>query len=396
MQQPFHTEMTKKTREFSTRLVSFGREYTRGLSRRDLERMFDEDAVRAFTVLAGEAPEGQEESFQQNLKTALLQTKAFFLGLAFKLSPARRLLFTVSIVLPFFGLFLGTFQTLRFGIPIHLDFSPVWFLSSIAGLTLLLALELVDRLRVRDEIDVARELQSELLPAVAPRPPGYEIVHSYATANEIGGDYYDFLELDDSRLVVTVGDASGHGIGAGLLMAIANATLKTAIDLDSRAPKVLDLLNKTLCRTGSPRAFMTLFYSVLEPETGELEYSSAGHPFPLLRRASGEVLELGCGALPLGIRRSTLYRREKVEIEPGDVLVLYSDGLPEAVGGPRQDAFGFERLRQLVAEGGDAREVHDRIVGDFQRHLGSHRLSDDLTLVVICRHEKPELPPLPG
>lgn len=396
MQHTYHVEMGKKTRELSARLMRFGREYTGGLSRRDLERMFDEDAVHAFTVLAGEKPGGREESFQEGLKTFFLQARAFFLGLAFKLTPARRLLFTVSALLPLGGLFFGAFDGLRFGIPFVLDFSPVWFLGSIAGLTLLLALELVDRLRVRDELDVARQLQRELLPAVAPRPPGYEIAHSYSTANEIGGDYYDFIALGDGRLVVTVGDASGHGIGAGLLMAISNATLKTAIDLDPSPPRVLELMNRTLCRTGGPRAFMTLFYGVLDPESGTLEYASAGHPFPLLRRASGEVLELGRGAFPLGIKQETAYRREEVVLEAGDFLVLYSDGLPELVGGPEEDVFGFERLRRLVDEPGDARQVHDRIVADIRRHLGTHGQSDDLTLVVICRHERPVLPPLPA
>jgi hypothetical protein len=388
--------MGKKTRELSARLLRFGREYTSGLSRRDLERMFDEDAVHAFTVLAGEKPGAGEESFIEGLKTFFLQARAFFLGLAFKLSPARRVLFTVSALLPLGGLFFGSFNGLRFGIPLVLDFSPVWFLLSIAGLTLLLALELVDRLRVRDELDVARQLQRELLPAVAPRPPGYEIAHSYTTANEIGGDYYDFLRLDDGRLVVTVGDASGHGIGAGLLMAISNATLKTAIDLDPSPSRVLGLMNRTLCRTGGPRAFMALFYGVLDTETGRLEYASAGQPFPLLRRASGDVEELGRGAFPLGIRPGTAYQRDEISLEAGDVLVLYSDGLPELVGGPEDDAFGFERLRRLLDQPGDAREIHDRIVADVRRHLGNHSQSDDLTLVVICRHEKPDLPPLPA
>lgn len=388
--------MAGKAKTVTARLVRFGRDYTDGLSRRDLERMFDEDAVRAFSVLAGDRPDG-EKSARDNFSLFLMQIKAFFLGLAFKLTPARRVLFTVSLLLPVVGLVFGSFDlSTSGGVEIYIDFSPVWFLASIAGLTLLLALELVDRLRVRDELDVARQLQSELLPATAPRPPGYEIAHSYRTANEIGGDYYDFLELDGRRMILTVGDASGHGIGAGLLMAISNATLKTAMELDPSPSAVLSLLNRTLCRTGSSRAFMTLFYSLLDVDTGELEYACAGHPYPFLRRASGEVIELGEGAIPLGIRRATTYASQTTHLEAGDLLVLYSDGLPEMIGGKSAEAFGFERLRGLLKNPGDAQQVHDRIVRDVESHRGSHRLADDLTLVVICRHQIPDLPPLPG
>lgn len=393
MQQPFHV----RARDLSARLVRFGREFTGGLSRRDLERMFDEDATHAFTVLAGEGPErSEQESFGDNVKIFLLQAKAFFLGLAFKLSPARRVLFAAALLLPMVGLVVSA---LDFEIGLYhvvIQFSPVWFLLSIGALTLLLALELVDRLRVRDELAVARELQSELLPSEAPRPPGYEIAHSYRTANEIGGDYYDFLPLGDGRLVLAVGDASGHGIGAGLLMAIASAALKTAIDLDPSPPAVLELLNRTLCRSGGRRAFMTLFYAVLDPPSGALEHAGAGHPYPLLRRASGEVVELGRGALPLGTRSGTTYTAERAGLEPGDLLVLYSDGLPELLGGPDEEAFGFGRLRQLLAEPGDARAVHDRILAAAERHLGTRRLADDLTLVVLHRRRRADLPPLPS
>ncbi len=387
VQQPFHVQLADRARDLSARLVRFGREFTDDLDTQELERMFDEDAVRAFTVLAGEKPESREESLQENLRIVLLQTKAFFLGLAFKLSPARRLLFATSLALPVGGLVFGALDVGIGVTRIAVDFSPLWFLTSIAGLTMLLALELVDRIRVRDELDVARELQSELLPGVAPRPEGYEIAHSYDTANEIGGDYYDFLELDDGRLVLAVGDASGHGIGAGLLMAISNAALKTALDLDPSPRAVLEVLNRTLCRTGSSRAFMSLFYSVLDPATGELEYACAGHPYPMLRRESGEVVELGEGAMPLGIRIGTTYTSGRVTIEPGDTLVLYSDGVPELIGGPQEDAFGFQRLRSLLVNPGDAQTVHDRILGDVKLHLGGRRLSDDLTLVVVGRRK---------
>ena len=130
---------------------------------------------------------------------------------------------------------------------------------SITGLVFLLVLELADRVVVRDELEVARELQRELMPQQAPDVPGYSFAFSYRTANTIGGDYYDFLPLPDGRLALIVGDASGHGIAAGLLMAIANSSLKLGLDLDPDPAAVADVVNRALCGTGGTRAFMTLF-----------------------------------------------------------------------------------------------------------------------------------------
>ncbi len=182
---------------------------------------------------------------------------------------------------------LGIFDIeLSMGERILVDSSPLWFLVAVAGLTLLLALELVERLRVRDEIEVARTLQRDLLPQQVEPPRGWRISHRYSTANEIGGDYYAFLPLDDGRFAFAIGDASGHGIGAGLLMAIASVSLEAALEVDSSPQAVLSSVNRILCRTGGSRAFLSLFYGLLDPLTGQLEWANAGHPYPLLRRAA--------------------------------------------------------------------------------------------------------------
>ncbi len=256
---------------------------------------------------------------------------------------------------------------------------------SVAALIFLLILELVDRVRVRDELEVARELQRELLPRSAPRLPGYRFAHSYRTANEVGGDYYDFPLLPDGRLALLVGDASGHGIAAGLLMAIANATLKTALDVDPEPARVAALLNRALFRTGDRRAFMTLFYGLLEPGSGRIDFVCAGHPFPLLRRAGGELEELGRGGLPLGIRDSLELPVGTTGLGAGDVLVLYTDGLPEAVGRGDGEAFGFRRLRELLRDPGSPATVHQRILTAFDGHMLGEAPHDDLTLVIVGR-----------
>ncbi|HEX2225410.1 MAG TPA: PP2C family protein-serine/threonine phosphatase [Thermoanaerobaculia bacterium] len=380
---------TSGTSSFWQRLQGFLREYTAGFDQREFERLFQRDAAEAYSVLTRDHDRTAEP--KKGFKRFLYRAKILFLGLSYKLTPARRALFVLALLAFFFGLTGGG------GAVVNIDdegsrtvvgtkFSWLWLTASTGALVYLLALELVDRVRVRDELEVARELQANLLPQLMPAVPGYAFAHSYRTANEVGGDYYDVTPLPDGRVALVVADASGHGMAAGLVMAIANATLKTALDLDPSPLRVAALLNRTLCRTGDRRTFLSAFYALLTPETGHLEYFCAGHPFPLLRRADGEVEELGCGGLPLGLRDPLLVTPSTATLEPGDLLLFYTDGLVEAVDPQMREAFGFERLTALLEIGGGASQaVHDRILGDFQRHVGPEPLRDDLTLLVIGR-----------
>jgi len=367
-------------RATTERLKRFYEEFTAGVTKGELRRLFDRDAAQAYRVLTREQDLSREPSGR--LKRLFFRAKVVFLGLSYKLTPARRVLFAVSIIAAFFGLI--RFNAVIKTQDIQVNFSAVWFLVSVAGLVFLLALELVDRVLVRDEIEVARQLQRDLLPSQAPDLPGYRIAHSYRTANEIGGDYYDFLPLPDGRLVLVIGDASGHGMAAGLLMAIANAALKLAIEVDPAPERVAGLLNRVLFRTGDRRAFMSLFYGLLTPATGHLEYVCAGHPFPLLRRASGEVEELGRGGLPLGIRDAVELTRAEVTLGPSDLLLLYSDGLAESVNAAGE-AFGFESLRQLLRVEAEPRAIHDRFLRALDTHLAGEPLTDDVSIVVVSR-----------
>ncbi len=342
----------------------FVREGMAGRTFSELFDLFHQDAGRAYAILDRDGAYGPEpEGFFGRVFHRL---KVLFGGVTGQLSPARRLLFAASLLAAL----------------ILAQNSLMW--AAIGGLFLVILLELVDRVRIRDELEVARQLQRDLLPAAAPEIDGYRIVHSYRTANEVGGDTYDFLPAADGRTVLMVGDASGHGIAAGLLMAIASATLRAAVDLDPDPQKVVAALHRALLRTADRRAFLTVFYAVLEPASGELEYVCAGHPFPLLRRRSGDLEELGTGSLPAGIREASRWSREATELAPGDRLVLYSDGLPEAIDRDAE-AFGFERLRRLVEEGGSPREIHDRILRAFDAHVAGEPIADDFTLVVVGR-----------
>ena len=376
---------TKKTIDQAR---DFVREHTQGVGVQDFRRLFDRDAVEAYEVLARDHRGGDEPT--DDFDRFFYRIKIFFQGLSSKLSPVRRILLFLGLALLAWGLLDAITAASR-------DSRAAPQLSLIAAVVVfffLFTMELVSRVLVRDELEVAKALQQGLLPSRSPDLDDYRFAHSYRTANEVGGDYYDFLPLPDGRLVLVVGDASGHGMAAGLLMAIANATLKTALDLDPEPGKALALLNRTLERTGDSRAFMSLFYAILDPASGQLDYVCAGHPFPYLRRADGHIEELGTGALPLGIRPSLDARGDATILEPGDLLVLYSDGLVEAVREDGED-FGFDRLRDLLSPAATPQAVHDRILAAFDRFVAGEDLRDDLTLVVIRREDGSVPPPPP-
>jgi hypothetical protein len=361
----------------------FVRDYTAGLRKQDLHRLFNREAAEAYGVLTRDNVDPEPaKGFQRFWH----RVRVVFLGLSYKLTPARRILFAGAMLAFLVGLFDVQIRfSKNVAVPqVSVSLTSIWLVASVAALVFLLALELVDRIRVRDELQVARELQGDLLPRSVPDLPGFHISHSYRTANEVGGDYYDFSLLEDGRLALMVGDASGHGMAAGLLMAIANATLGLAIDIDPSPPAVLRLLNRTLCRTGGTREFMSIFYALLDPRSGALEYAIAGHPFPLLRRYDGTIEELGQGGLPLGVRRDLAFSSLDVRLEPGDVLVLYSDGLPEGVDAHSQ-TFGYEQLHRLVALPGTPPAIHERILRAFDAHRGEQPLEDDFSLVVLGR-----------
>jgi serine phosphatase RsbU (regulator of sigma subunit) len=365
-----------KTREWFHKADRFVRSYTGGMAGSDLQRLFDQDARQAYAVVTREHDPEEEPS--DGAWRFLYRARILFLSLSYRLAPPRRFLFVACVVLAAWALVDLVFGRDAVVAP------TVLAILSVAGLIFLLLLELADRVVVRDELEVARELQRELLPEQPPDLGGYEFAFSYRTANTIGGDYYDFLELDDGRLVVVIGDASGHGIAAGLLMAVASSTLRLAFDDSDDPAAAADLINRALWRTGGPRAFMTLFCAVLDPATGALQGVSAGHPYPMIRRTDGSIEEIGSGSLPLGIRRHVDLPRSEAVIGPGEALLLYTDGIAETVNAAGE-AFGFDRLRRSLENGGPGQAVHDRIVAEVDHFRGDEPVHDDRSVVVIRR-----------
>lgn len=369
---------TQRRRDSS--LHRLWRHFTGDLHPQDLQRLFGRDAERVWRVLT------RDEAAPAAARTPLgrwwLRVKLLLVGLSSKLSPPRRFLFGLALVAFVLAHTAGHVQ-LSFG-HFVLHFPSLYLVAAFALMVFLLALELADRLLVRDELEVARELQRELLPKAAPELAGYQFAHASRTANEVGGDYHDYIPLPDGRLALVIGDASGHGMASGLVMAITSAVLKLALDLDPSLPGVFGMVNRVLCRTGDRRAFMSLFVGILDPPSGELAYACAGHPFPLVRRSLGAIEELGEGGLPLGLRPERAVAPSSTVLQPGDTLLLYSDGLPEAAD-EHGEPLGFEQVKDCLRPGGDAPSVLARLLGSLDAHAGPEPLHDDLSIVVVQR-----------
>ena len=375
------------------RFGTFVRDYTRGMEDEGLKRVFDRDAQRVYSVLMRDRDVAARP--KRGLRRVVFDAKLLFLSISEKLTPGRRLLFAVSLIAALLALTSMKYSvnTPQWGF--RIDGSPLGFTVAIAGLLFLLATELVDRVLVRDEVEVARQLQAELLPQAPPELPGWSFASSWGTANDIGGDYHRFEPLPGGRLAVVVADASGHGMAAGLLMAITDTALGIAVERDAEPDAVARVLHRAILRTNDRRSFVTLFYGLLDPATGALRFVTAGHPSPIVRRADGRLEEPAAGSLPLGLATEPKPFHGEMSLAPGDLLVVVTDGVFEAVGA-NGEAFGWERLRQLVARGpGSAAQLHAALRSALDQHVGAEPLSDDRTLVVIERLPDVAAAPVP-
>jgi serine phosphatase RsbU (regulator of sigma subunit) len=242
-----------------------------------------------------------------------------------------------------------------------------------------------DRLRMKQELEYAREIQLSMLPRSAPRVEWLDIAALSLPATEVGGDYYDYFELDDGRLAVVVGDVTGHGVASGLVLSGVRSSLNLLRDEMARPSAVLDRVNLMLKRTSAPRMHMTLGVVVLERGSAAATVATAGHPPVLLRRANGEVVELGAGSFPLGAMAGARYGEERVDLHPGDLLLVYSDGLVEAID-PAGEQFGWGRLRRVLADlSGDesANMIRDLVLRTVWEFKGDAEQVDDVTMVVV-------------
>jgi serine phosphatase RsbU (regulator of sigma subunit) len=246
--------------------------------------------------------------------------------------------------------------------------------------------EVRERERIEQELRVARRIQQASLPKEAPTLAGWQISPFYQPAREVGGDFYDFFELEDGRVGVVVGDATGKGIPAALLAeATSNMLRAVAQALDSTSPgKVLERVNETLLARIPPNMFVTCFYAILEPGSGSLTYANAGHDLPYLHR-NGAAEELRARGMPLGLMPGRGYEEKETILKAGDNALFYSDGLVEAHD-PEGEMFGFPRLRALIAEHAEERPPGDFLMEELYSFVGEDwEQEDDITLLTLER-----------
>jgi serine phosphatase RsbU (regulator of sigma subunit) len=233
---------------------------------------------------------------------------------------------------------------------------------------------------------VARRIQHASLPEEVPELEGWQISPFYQPAREVGGDFYDFHLLSEGRLGVVVGDATGKGVPAALVMSTTCGMLQLAARaLDSPSPgEVLKQVNETLLARIPPNMFVTCFYCILDPEKGNLTYANAGHDLPYLHR-NGDAEELRARGMPLGLMPGMGYEEEETILEAGESALFYSDGLVEAHDS-KGEMFGFPRLRALIAEHGKQESLGDYLLEELYSFVGEGwEQEDDITLLTLER-----------
>ena len=242
--------------------------------------------------------------------------------------------------------------------------------------------------QIEHELNVARAIQMSMVPKVFPVPPEVSEVEVFAAlepAKEVGGDLYDFFYIDEHHFCFVIGDVSGKGVPASLFMAVTKTLIKAKSGVGIRSADILFHTNNELCQGNDESMFVTLFCGILDIRTGEIEFSNAGHNRPYLRRADGRVQGLSPQrGIALGVMEDFAFHNEQIRLAPGDAIVVYTDGVTEAMN-VQDEMFLEERLEDKIAQAGaaSARELTGRIVEAVKQFAGAAPQSDDITVLVL-------------
>ena len=325
-----------------------------------------------------------------------IYTRELFVRFTMRLSPARRALYAVALLLTLIGmleLFRGVQITRVLLFPFNADLPlPRWapgtlklFLGFVA-MQLLMLMEIADRLSLKSDLEIARDIQLAMLPRGISELGGSRACGLTRPANTVGGDFYDILTLPDGRVIVTVGDVAGKGSPAALLMALLLAMMRTLVDEGLESARLFARLNVQIVRHSPGSRFITLFYALYDPRTGQLEYVNAGHLPPLIHRQDGSFERLTGGGIALGMFDQSTYQSHRAELAPGDAMILYSDGITEAED-TRGREFDESGLSATIAAAGthEPEQLGRAILAAVDEHAGDARLGDDLTVLVLSR-----------
>jgi serine phosphatase RsbU (regulator of sigma subunit) len=307
-----------------------------------------------------------------------------FMATAFRLSPARRILFALAVPLLWLAWLRYLLSTLGGEATLPTLFG--WTLFAGTLFCGLLLLELRDKLALKSDLEVARQIQFGLLPFEPFERDGVAIRAAMRPANTVGGDYFDVIDLGSGRIAAVVGDVAGKGMPAALLMALLQGSLRTLITAGFRGPELISKLNDHLFANIPSNRLITLFYAELDTATGHLSYVNAGHNPPYRLPADGPPERLTATAMALGIVAATEFEARETRLDPGDRLFLFTDGVTEAEG-PGDAEYGEPRLEAYLAaaRGAGDQELIEGVRADVIAHCGTSPPRDDMTLMVVAR-----------
>jgi serine phosphatase RsbU (regulator of sigma subunit) len=383
--------------DFITRVVrrikGFWQRVTEGIAVQVLWAQFMAEARESYSLYSREI---DWEALRNETRGRRFRktTSALFWAMLMKLSPARRVFLLIALFFAILALtrsqVLISISKNRYEAPLPSNFLPV--LLAVAALLFLLALELADRVTMKRDLEIAREIQHWLVPESPPQVPGVEIAFVSRPANTVGGDYYDaFLrgapssKPNSKRLLLVVADVAGKSVPAALLMATFQASLRTLAEANTSLLELVEGLNRYACAHSlGGRRFTTAFFAELELETRVLSYVRAGHNAPFLRRASGSLERLETGDVPLGIDASVRFTCGAVTMAPRDLLAIFTDGLIEAVNDADQE-FGESRLLEVLksSAAAGAQATLKNLLSAVDAFVGHTRQHDDITCLLL-------------
>lgn len=371
----------------ASRVEQFWRRVTDGLELNQLWSQFQADARASYHLYSRDVDFTRTQGERKGRHFWRL-VKQFFWAILEQLSPARRVILLIALILL---VFTGTFHWGRATYDFDLQFYGGLLLL------LLLVLEVADRVVMKRDLQIAREIQMWLVPGTPPRVPGLEVAFATRPANTVAGDYYDVFEraTADSTpqtFLLTVADVAGKSIPAALLMASFQASLKTISATPAPLAALVDSMNRYVCTNSQEgRRFITAFIAEFSPLARTLTYINAGHNAPVLRHAMGTIERLETGGLPLGVQQDARYNSATVTLQPGDWLAIFTDGLVEATNG-RNEEYGEQRVISVLNNGASQTpsEVISRLMVDLDIFVGNNLpLADDVTCVLVAAKQPP-------
>lgn len=380
-----HSTSPNQRTRFSTRVTDFWQRVTDGLEVNQLWSQFEKDARSSYRLYnRGLAEADPQES---RGKRFLFTAKQLFWAILEKLSPARRVLLLAALVMLLFPT--SGFSFRDDAGEIHaVSFDPHFW----GGLVLLvvLILEVADRVVMKRDLEIARDIQTWLLPSAPPQIPGISMAYMTRPANTVAGDYYDVFPRpgaipEDDRVFLIVADVAGKSIPAAMLMATLQASLRTLSNTPSSLLQVVSGLNQYACSNsqGGTR-FTTAFLAELDPAIRKLTYINAGHNAPILRRSNGSIERLETGGLPLGILLNTKYESATVSLTTNDWLLIFTDGLIEAVN-TRGEEFGEARVFEQLHRNANTApsEALKQMIFSVDAFVGNTPQHDDVTAMLL-------------